>query len=262
MASDLLESLANPPSPSTESLSPFLAPSPALVELRRFHVSLAVGFEEASVQVASELIRNAAVGESLYFAARQTFDDARHLEAFRFQLGARWDGETALAGPLRDYFARCRAFAEQGAHLEGLTLLNLAFKSMAGAFQAWTARYWAPIDVPLSRLVNWVAAEERVHVGRAAQLVRGSGADEARHAGLLHLAHEARQALPDVFRSYLDQFVSRFGVIARLHRDRFRDAEFSHGRLLLHVPEEEQVAFIVARASEELTCTLAKAGLA
>jgi hypothetical protein len=264
MASNLLESLANrqPPSalPSEAPRTP-LVPSPALVDLRRFQLSLAVAFEEASLQVASELIRNAAPGESLYFAARQTFDDARHLEAFRFQLGAHWDGETALAGPLCDYFARSRAFAAQGAHLEGLTLLNLAFKRMAGSFHTWTARYWAPIDVPLSRLVRWVAAEEEVHVCRAAQLVRGGCADEVRRADLILLAGEARRMLQDVFRSYIDQFVSCFGVVIRLHRDRFRATEFAHGRLLLQVPEDEQATFILARALDELEGTLAKAGL-
>ena len=181
MVFDLLESVAPDEPVDTgidEAIPPLILDSPILADLHRRELAFLMALEEGTLKVASQLIRGAAAGESLYFAARQTFDDVRHLEAFCRRLDATLAaGRSELAPdaviprPLRAYLDRCLAFANEPAtHLETLTLLNLGFKSMAAAFYTFAARYWHWVDPLLSEWLQEVASEEAVHVRRAAQL--------------------------------------------------------------------------------------------
>jgi hypothetical protein len=242
---------------------------PLLGELHRQELMGLMSLEENTIKVASELIRGAPAGESLYFAARQTFDDARHLEAFCRRLDATLAASQVEAGSrhailpsiLRAYFDTCLGSARRGTHLEALMRLNIAFKSMALVFYRFAARYWLWLDPCLAECLQETAEDEAVHVRRAIQLMRGASGEETRRAMLLELAAEVMASLPDAFRSHIASFVSRFGTAMRRHREPFADAEFVHGRLLLRVPEDEQIAFIHARCVEALTGALAQAGL-
>jgi hypothetical protein len=238
---------------------------PLLAELLREELVSLMALEEATVEVASELIRSAPPGESLYFAARQTFDDARHLETLCRRLDAtlaasQTDAPTreSVGTPaLHAYFDDCLVSARRGTHLETLTRLNVAFKSMAATFYRLAARYWRWLDPRLCDCLQEMAEDEAVHVRRAIQLVRGRNAETP----LLELAGDVTSSLPGAFRTHIASFVSRFGTAMRRHREPFMDAEFVHGRQLLRVPEDEQIAFIHARCMEALIGALAQAGL-
>ena len=87
MVADLLESLAAP-APPDEAIPALVLQSPCLAKVHRLELALLVALKKvAEGGVAAHSRRGG--GESLYFAARQTFDDARHLEAFCRRLDAR-----------------------------------------------------------------------------------------------------------------------------------------------------------------------------
>jgi hypothetical protein len=254
-----------------EALPEFVLGSPPLAEVHRLDLALFVVFEEASLRVSGALTRLAPTLDALNFSAQQTLDEARHHEMFRRRLAAASTAggvreedacEAILIPPLRRFMDRCYEVTDGGSFIEAMVLMNLVLEGMAHPLYSYEERYWKPLDPYLARLVRAAFTDETRHVAFGAGVVRALLRDDpARRAKAAALCAEARLAMGEVFSHYIGEFVGLFDAVARLHPERFADAEFAPGRLIAETPYEEQVALIQASIDREHARLIARAGL-
>jgi hypothetical protein len=254
-----------------DALPPRILDSRPLAEVHRLDLALFVVFEEASLRVSGALTRLAPSLDALNFSAQQTLDEAHHHEMFRRRLDLASDAlgvdragatDAILIPPLRRFIERAYEVADGGSFIEGMVLINLVLEGMAYPLYAYEERYWKPVDPYLAKLIRGAFTDETRHVAFGAALVQSLLADDpARHARVVTLCREARQAMGEVFSFYVRKFVSLFDAVAKRHGDLFADAEFAPGRLIGQTPYEEQVATIHASIDREHARLLARAGL-
>jgi hypothetical protein len=254
-----------------DALPELILGSPPLAEVHRLDLALFVVFEEASLRVSGALTRLAPTLDAISFAAQQTLDEARHHEMFRNRLelasvasDIRIEGttEAILIPPLRRFMERCYEVVDGGSFIEAMVLMNLVLEGMAHPLYSYEERYWKPLDPYLARLVRSAFTDETRHVAFGAGVVRALLRDDpARRAKAAALCADARIAMGEVFSHYIREFVGLFDAVARLHPERFADAEFAPGRLIAQTPYEEQVALIHASIDREHARLIARAGL-